>query len=139
MRCLRIFESKKCYRVIILQSAVCGLQSAVCSLQSAVYDLHSAVCSLRSAVCGLQSAVCGLQMSYTGAKLLYSTRPTKPQNRWWSLRALIFLNVKRWCFYCIATLLSSSKKMTIRFKPHFSCLSGNADSCLLNISVSKQN
>ena len=28
--------------------------------------------------------------------------------------------------------------MILRFKPHFSCLSNNADTCLLNISVSTQ-
>ena len=40
----------------------------------------------------------------------------------------LFLNFKRWCLYCIATPLSGSKKMTVKFKPHFSCLSSNADS-----------
>ena len=43
----------------------------------------------------------------------YHTRtgPTKPQNRWWCLRAPPLLNVKRWCLYCTATPLSSSKKL----------------------------
>ena len=38
------------------------------------------------------------------------TGSTKPQNRWWPLAAPPFLNLKRWCLYCIATLLTSSKK-----------------------------
>ena len=46
--------------------------------------------------------------------------PTKPQNRWWSLPAPhppppptpppSFLDLKRWCLYCIATPLSSSRE-----------------------------
>ena len=57
------------------------------------------------------------------------TRPTKLQNRWWPLPTSPFLFLKRWCLFCIATPLSSSWKMTVRFKPHFSCLSSNGDSC----------
>ena len=47
------------------------------------------------------------------ATLVYYTqkRPTKPQNRWWCLPAPSLLNIKRWCLYCIATPLSSSKKL----------------------------
>ena len=38
------------------------------------------------------------------------TGPAKAQKRCWSLLALPFLNLKRWCLYRIATPLSSRKK-----------------------------
>ena len=47
---------------------------------------------------------------------------------------------KRWRLYYMDTLLSSSKKClaTMRFKPHFSCLSSKANSWWLNISVTTE-
>ena len=54
-----------------------------------------------------------LIVAYKGSGQNYYTRtgPTKPQNSWWCLPAPPLLNVKRWCLYCIATPLSSSKKL----------------------------
>jgi len=53
------------------------------------------------------------QETIKGGGQNYYTRtgPTKPQNSWWYLPAPPLLNVKRWCLYCIATPLSSSKKL----------------------------
>ena len=48
---------------------------------------------------------------FSGQNYYTQTGPTKPQNRWWCLPAPSLLNVKRWCLYCIATPLSSSKKL----------------------------
>ena len=46
----------------------------------------------------------------SGQNYYTRTGPTKPQNRWFSLPAPPLLKLKRWCLYCIATPLSSSKK-----------------------------
>ena len=44
----------------------------------------------------------------SGQNRYTQTGPTKPQNTWLSLPARSFLNLKRWCVYCIATPLSSN-------------------------------
>ena len=46
----------------------------------------------------------------SGQNYYTRTGPTKTQNRWWPLPAPLFLNLKRWCLYCKAIPLSSSKK-----------------------------
>ena len=66
--------------------------------------------------------------------------PTKPQNRWWSLPAPPFppspSSTSKDGVFIAQPPLYSAVKMTVRFKPHFSYLSSNADSCYLNISES---
>ena len=56
---------------------------------------------------------CSANEAILGSSQNYYTRtgPTKPQNSWWCLPAPPLLNVKRWCLCCIATPLSSSRKL----------------------------
>ena len=53
--------------------------------------------------------------------ILYSTDPGLLKIR----------HAHRFVAVVIQFLIPLSKKNTVRFKPHFSCLSSNADSCML--------
>ena len=65
----------------------------------------------------------------SGQNHYIQTGPTKPQNRWWSLPPPLPRPQKMVSLLQLATPLSKSKNENLRFKPHFSCLSTNADSC----------
>ena len=91
-------------------------------------------CLSMGALCLNHGAFClgGVLTSYMYRREAAKTAPTKPQNRirWWSLPTPSVLNPKTEMVSLLNSHPStSSKKMTVRFKTHFSCLSSNADSC----------
>ena len=63
--------------------------------------------------------------------------PTKAPCRLWSLPTPPFLNLKWWCILALLPLFAAVKNDN-ELQTSLFCISSNADSCQLNISVSTQ-